>query len=132
MIGKVRVTSTGYDPDGPPVHDMTLNPSGRIPGKEGKPVTLTPIGRRILVVPVSDTYDGSALHVKAEQLARELRLCCVLSVGPKAALAVPQLKPGSAVYVKPFFGVELVVNGQLVLLIKPEDVQGSANFKGDA
>lgn len=24
MIGKIQVTSTGYDPDGPPVHDPTL------------------------------------------------------------------------------------------------------------
>lgn len=130
MIGKVRVHSTGYDPNGPPVHDLTLEPSGTIPGREGKPLTLTPIGRRILVVPVSETYGGSALHIKAEQLAKELRLCCVLSVGPKAAKELPQLAPGSPVYVKPYFGVELVVNGQNVLLIKPEDVQGVARFKG--
>jgi hypothetical protein len=28
-VGKVRVRSTGYDPDGPPVHDPTLGPQCR-------------------------------------------------------------------------------------------------------
>lgn len=27
MIGKVKITSTGYDPNGPPVNDPTLEPT---------------------------------------------------------------------------------------------------------
>lgn len=132
MIGKIQIQSSGYDPDGPPIYDKTLGePNGEFPAHEGKPITLTPIGARILVIPISETYAASSLHIEAEQMAKELRLCLVLSVGPKAASVLPQLKPGCGVYVKPFFGTELIVNGNLVLLIKAADVQGVANLKNN-
>lgn len=136
MVGKVKVTSSGYDPDGPRVHDLTLGPpSGTIPApaqnSEAKEVSLRPVGRRLLVVPVDqDTVPNSKLIIEAGSLAKELRLCAVLAVGPKVAETHAMLKPGVAVYIKPFFGTEIVVNGFTVLFIKPEDVCGVANLKG--
>jgi co-chaperonin GroES (HSP10) len=136
VIGKVKVTSTGYNPDAPHQPDLTLGePSGRIPAQTSepttKPVTVSPIGRRLLVVPVDqDVIPNSVLHVETGQLAKELRLCAVLAIGPKVALTHAALKPGVAVWLKPYFGTEIVVNGYTVLIIKPEDVQGIANLKG--
>ena len=137
MIGnKFKISSTGYDPDAPRRDDLTLGkPSGVIPAQTSEPtekaVTVRPIGRRLLVVPVDqDVIPNSALHVEAGQLAKELRLCAVLAVGPKVGATHPQLAPGVAVWVKPYFGTELVVNGYTVLIIKADDVQAVANLKG--
>lgn len=133
MVVKIKVTSTGYNPDGPKVHDLTLGPpSGNIPAQssESKSISVRPVGRRLLVVPVNqDAVPNSLLEVKAEQLAKELRLCAVLAVGPKVIDTHPQLKPGVAVWLKPFFGTEIIVNGHSLLFIKPEDVQGLADFR---
>lgn len=133
MVGKIKVVSSGYDPDGPRVHDLTLGPpSGKIPAQnsEAKEVSLRPVGRRLLVVPVDqDTIPNSRLIIEAGSLAKELRLCAVLAVGPKVALTHAMLKPGVAVWLKPYFGTEIIVNGHTVLFIKPEDVQGLAKFR---
>lgn len=48
MIGKVKVTSTGYDPDGPPVNDPTLSPK-----------------------PLSQVLKGEALWAAVRQHAQE-------------------------------------------------------------
>lgn len=137
MVGKVKLVSTGYNPDGPRIHDLTLGePSGIFPAKmfpaqTSEPcVTLHPVGRRILVVPVDqDTIPNSVLHIEAGQLAKELRLCAVLAVGPKVVDTHAMLTPGVAVWLKPYFGTEIIVNGYSVLFIKPEDVSGVADFR---
>jgi co-chaperonin GroES (HSP10) len=120
MIGKIKVTSSGYNPDGPPVTDPTL-PGGA--EKVVKEVGFRPVGRRLMVAP-EDRESYGNLSVAKDALAKELRLCVVLAVGPKVHLTHPQLTRGVAVWVKPFFGVEIMVNGHSVLFIKPDDVKG--------
>lgn len=130
MVGKIKVTSTGYDPaKGAETFDPTL--PGEPAGQVSRETRLTPVGRRILVAPVDQgEREMGGLVVETAALAKELRLCAVLAVGPKVGLAHAAIKPGCAVWLKPYFGTELIVNGYTVLLIKPEDVQGIANLKG--
>lgn len=123
MIGKIKVTSTGYDPDNPPVkRDNTLDHA-----KTTKEIALTPIGRRVMLAP-EERDEYRHIHVPKGALAKELRLCVVLSVGPKVKLTHPQLVPGRPVWIKPFFGTEIVVNGNAVLFVLPEDVTGCVGF----
>ena len=131
MVGKVKVTSTGYDPDGPRVFDPTLavnEEKGSVGVSEER--TLTPVGRRLIIAP-EDREEYGNLAVPKGALAKELRFCVVLAVGPKVKDTHPQLKPGVAVWLKPYFGTEVVVNGNLVLFCKPEDVVGKVAIESN-
>ena len=115
MIGKIRVTSHGgaYE-GGPKIHDLTL------PGAQ---VGLTPVGNRLIVVP-EERYEFGSLALTPGALAKELRFCVVVAVGPKVNATYPQLKPGVPVYIKPYFGTEIIVAGNPVVIIKPGDIIG--------
>jgi len=120
MIGKIQITSTGYDPDGPRPIDPTL-PGGA--EELAKEVALRPVGRRLLVA-VEERATFGNLALTRDALAKELRLCVVLAVGPKVKLTHPQLTAGVPVWLKPFMGTEIVVNGHSCLFVKPEDLTG--------
>lgn len=126
MIGKVVITSSGYDPDLPRDHPNNIDPtlSGGAE-KLAEAVGLSPVGRRVLVsVEDMETFRNVALP--RDVLAKELKLCIVLAVGPKAAATHPKLVPGVPIWLKPFCGTEVIVHGRTLLFIRPDDVVGVA------
>lgn len=114
MIGKIQVTSSGYDLAAPPVNDPTLGEIG-----------LSPVGRRV-VLATEERPKFRNLYLERGALAKELRFCVVLAIGPKVAATYPRVKPGVHVFLKPYFGAEVIVNGTPVVIVKVEELIGLA------
>ncbi len=96
------------------------------PAAPAREVKLTPIGDRILLA-VEWREQVGRVRISRDALAKELRLCVILAIGPKVALTHPMLQPGSVVWLKPFFGVEAIVNGNTVLFARPDNIVGRAS-----
>lgn len=89
-------------------------------------VALTAVGNRIIVAPAEpdlETKFGLKL-INSPHKVPELGI--VLGVGPLARKTHPQLGPGVPVYYPKSTGVEVVVNGQPVIFLRPEQLIGAA------